>query len=1064
MSPSRKSKRKPPSDPRLRAAAEARLAQEQSDAPRRDVLFPPAAVHELEVRQVQMEMQNEELLRTRSEVSALRASEEQLRVVLENSNDAIFWADAETGRLIRCNRKAEELTGRTRDELIGMHQTLLHPPDRDCAELLREVVAMPAADNIEAEVLTRTGKRIPVVINSAVVAVGPKRIVQGIFRDVSERKRAEEALAGALAAAVTGKNRLEAVMKALPVGLAIVDAQGGTLDTNPAFDQIWAGPRPPTRAIRDYAAYHAWWTDTGRPVAPEEWASARAVGQGESVVGQLMEIQRFDGSRGFVLNSAAPIRDATGRVEGAAVVIQDITGLRVAEAALRASEERLALVLQASSMGSFEVDLQTGQGRWNDTEFELVGLKPGQAPACAETFFRYVHPEDVGLVRAQWEEALRRGKLNSEFRVVRADGQVRWMAGRGEFVFEEGRGGGQPEAHGKAVRFLGVNYDITERKQAEAELRRAHERLERAQKSAGAGTWDWDLSSGKLDWSPALFGLYGLDPARGGASFELWRSVVHPEDLAAATEQIDAAVRNRSQLANEYRIVLPGGGTRWIHALGDVVCDSSGHVARMSGICLDITGRKRAEEQLLELSQRLSYHVDHSPLAVIEWGPDMRLMRWSGEAERIFGWAAQEVLGKRIEEFRWVVEEDGAQVAEVRSELVTGANPRRFSANRNYRKDGSIVHCEWYNSSLVDPSGKLRSILSLVLDVSARTRAEEALRESEARYRAIGESIDYGVWVCAPDGRNTYASASFLKLVGLTQEQCSSFGWGDVLHPDDAQRTLEAWKACVRTGGAWDIEHRFRGADGQWHPVLARGVPVRDAQGRITCWVGINLDISGLKHAEERLKVSLGEKEVLLKEIHHRVKNNLQIITSLVSLQAEALNDPALRGLFQNVSDRVRSMALVHEKLYRSESLAQVEFAGYARSLLQYLWRAHGAAAQRIRLDLELQPVSLSAETAVPCGLLLNELASNALKHAFSGRAEGRVTVGLERDGASGRVTLRVSDNGAGLPAGLDWRGAPSLGLRLVQMLVQQLHGQVEVCGGPGLEFCVQFTPAAEAG
>ncbi|MGA8054497.1 MAG: PAS domain-containing protein, partial [Burkholderiales bacterium] len=143
-----------------------------------------------------------------------------------------------------------------------------------------------------------------------------------------------------------------------------------------------------------------------------------------------------------------------------------------------------------------------------------------------------------------------------------------------------------------------------------------------------------------------------------------------------------------------------------------------------------------------------------------------------------------------------------------------------------------------------------------VQDISERKRMEEALRDSERLYRAIGESIDYGVWVCAPDGRNIYASESFLKLVGLTQEQCSNFGWGDVLHPDDAERTIAAWKECVRTGATWDIEHRFRGIDGHWHDVLARGAPVRNERGEITYWAGINLDISRLKRVEKSLRDS----------------------------------------------------------------------------------------------------------------------------------------------------------------------------------------------------------------
>lgn len=172
----------------------------------------------------------------------------------------------------------------------------------------------------------------------------------------------------------------------------------------------------------------------------------------------------------------------------------------------------------------------------------------------------------------------------------------------------------------------------------------------------------------------------------------------------------------------------------------------------------------------------------------------------------------------------------------------------------NRRKDGSMYDLDMTVLPVHDDNGKISCCIAILQDITERKHMEEALCRSESLYRAIGESIDYGVWVCEPDGRNTYASESFLKLVGITQKQCSDFGWGDLLHPDDAENTLTAWKECVRTCGNWDIEHRYRGVDGRYHHILARGVPVKDDTGKVLCWAGINLDISALKNAQQDLQ------------------------------------------------------------------------------------------------------------------------------------------------------------------------------------------------------------------
>ncbi|HEY5961479.1 MAG TPA: ATP-binding protein, partial [Polyangiaceae bacterium] len=186
------------------------------------------------------------------------------------------------------------------------------------------------------------------------------------------------------------------------------------------------------------------------------------------------------------------------------------------------------------------------------------------------------------------------------------------------------------------------------------------------------------------------------------------------------------------------------------------------------------------------------------------------------------------------------------------------------------RPNGKRLSVSCNAAPIRDVDGAITGAVVAWRDISERQatkaaiqKSEQARRTSERIYRAIGESIDFGIWICAPDGRNLYASQSFLDLVGITQQECSDFGWGNILHPDDSERTVAAWKQCVQTLDKWDMEHRYRRVDGTYHPVLARGVPVRNEQGDVECWAGINLDIARLKATEERLQLKQRRLEVL---------------------------------------------------------------------------------------------------------------------------------------------------------------------------------------------------------
>lgn len=215
-------------------------------------------------------------------------------------------------------------------------------------------------------------------------------------------------------------------------------------------------------------------------------------------------------------------------------------------------------------------------------------------------------------------------------------------------------------------------------------------------------------------------------------------------------------------------------------------------------------------------------------------------------------------------------------------------------------------------------------------------------------------------------------------------------------------------------------------------------------------------DVTDRKKADLAVRAALHEKELLLRELHHRVKNNLQVIMSLLNMQKLDLRRRTLKDILKDTQDRILSMALVHEKLLASKDMARVDFRDYVRSLMARLMHAHRARADRIKFRLDAEPVDLDINTAIPAGLLILELASNALKHAFPKRRPGTIRIRLAaRPG--GTTEIAVKDDGVGFPAGLDFRKAPTLGLQIVQMLVQQLDGTIELRRGRGTEFRVAF-------
>jgi two-component system, sensor histidine kinase PdtaS len=356
--------------------------------------------------------------------------------------------------------------------------------------------------------------------------------------------------------------------------------------------------------------------------------------------------------------------------------------------------------------------------------------------------------------------------------------------------------------------------------------------------------------------------------------------------------------------------------------------------------------------------------------------------------------------------------------------------------------------------------------------------AEAATPMGEWHFRRLLEKLPAGAYTCDAEGLITYFNPQAVELWGRApalndpvDRFCGSFKLfatdGSPIAHDQCWMALALTRNEAYNGQAIVIER----PDGQRLTALAHANPVHDASGKLLGAVNVLVDISerqrtelALRASEARLTVALQEKEVLLKEIHHRVKNNLQVICSLLNLQGDRIEDAALREVFHEGEQRIQTMALIHETLYQVSDLASFHLAPYVQRLSDALLHAYGGEAGRVTLTTRLEALALPLDSAVPCGLILHELLSNALKHAFPDGQAGTITLDL-RAGPDRHVTLRVADSGVGVPEPFDVRQSDSLGLQLVCLLTEQLGGTLTVTRQGGTTFTLTFPlPEAQPG
>jgi len=346
-------------------------------------------------------------------------------------------------------------------------------------------------------------------------------------------------------------------------------------------------------------------------------------------------------------------------------------------------------------------------------------------------------------------------------------------------------------------------------------------------------------------------------------------------------------------------------------------------------------------------------------------------------------------------------------------------------------------------------------------DMAGRILAGETkLRESERRFRAIFEQAAVGIMQLSPSGAFLRVNDRFQGICGYSMEELRGKTFKMLSISEDLETDLTyARQMLAGEISNYAMDKRCRKKDGNLIWVRLTVSAVRDDAGKSVYFVAVAEDITLRKQAEQAVSDSLKEKEVLLREIHHRVKNNLQVISSLLYLQADRVSDQESLDLFVESRNRISSMALVHEELYRSDNLSRVNIRDYLQKLVPRLVSAF-CGGRRIGCTVDVQDVSLIIDQAIPFGLILNELVTNSVKHAFNDRDSGEINVFVRR--VDGSIQADVTDDGVGLPAGFDIEGTNTLGMQLIVQLARQLRGELQVGTGAGTSFTLVF-PLKEA-
>jgi PAS domain S-box-containing protein len=971
-----------------------------------------------------------------------RIEEELARIAAEQKNimgtisDGIYMLDM-SGNLVNWNKAAEVVTGLSAEELM----------DKPAVELFAEEDRAAVADAIRKGLEEGIGEvtgsflrkgRSPAIYQWSTVPLkdpqGKVIGLTGVGRDITERKRAEKALR-------ESETQIRTIYEAAKNVSFIMTGLAGTeahiLEFSPGAEAIF-GYRGEEVIGKPVSILHLPEDVAKFPEVIESMRQRKVGFTGEST------LVRKSGEKFPALFTTYPLFDVEGKMTATLGVSIDITKRKQATEALRISESQKRAILDGITTNIAFVN-ENLEILWvNKASAISVGKLPEEmiGHKCYEFWADPEKPCDGCPTLKAWKTR------KSEHAIMTTpDGRV-WDEG-GEPVFDQ---------DGELIGIVEIASDITKRVQAEKALRESNENYQQVVSNITTVVWKADIRNNETFentyTSPVVDELLGLPAGTIQNDWGKYFSYIKPEYL----ERVNNAFREAIMLPGkkidcEYEVLKENEQTAWFYSKGR--CFEKNGKLHVFGSTTDITEQKKAEEKIKAKSHFLESLIQQSPLPTFVMDSKGFNVMVNEAFLKFYAVPGKElILGRNaLTEPANVSQGMVKYFEEALSGKIVEVPEIEFVSP--YENKKNITRCRMF--PIVDPTGTLTNVVVMQEDITEQKQAEKSLKASEEKYRQLAETSKDVIMVLDLKGNVKYINQEGIKLSGHSKEEILKMNVNDVLLDDKiplSENNLAKRIAGDKSLFVYEID--FLNKKGDKIPVEIKSSLITE-QSKPAGVLITARDVTERKRAEDKIKASLKEKEVLLREIHHRVKNNLQVISSLLNMQVRKAKDKNVIDSLLNSRSRIQTMSLIHAQLYQSENFEQVEMGTTIRKLLSFLSQIYAGAKKNITSVVTAEGVILSISQAIPCGLIINELVSNALKHAFNGMAEGSIEISM-RELADDKIKLTVKDNGVGIPEELDIYKTDTLGLKIVRTLAEeQLEGKMGLIREKGTEICVEF-------